>query len=275
MRIEDCQIVCISLDRRPDRWAFFKERADAAGLTVNRLSAVDAAGFKEPAYQRSDISLLTAHNLFYEQRRSHYEIDRPGAIGASLSHFKAWKGLLDTPGAAAVIVFEDDCAVPHDFRARLDMVLASMDSVGEWDVIQFQNTRFTGGETGCEPAELDVASPPWHVCKSLMGAHAYMVSRHGAQRLLERAFPIELHVDAYMAFLSRLGYIKMLWHPMLDLDPPSLDSDILHGTSGILNVPTRMETRGVVALDTREVLGLLALAAVCGAAVSLAYLGKK
>lgn len=275
MRIEDCQVVCISLERRPDRWAYFKKGADVAGLTVRRLSAVDAAAFKEPAYQRSDISLLTAHNLFYEQRRSHYEIDRPGAIGASLSHFKAWRGLLDAPGAAAVIVFEDDCAIPADFRSRLELVLSSLEGVGDWDVIQFQNTRFTGGETGCEPADPDVAPTPWQICKSLMGAHAYMVSREGARKLLERAYPIELHVDAYMAFLSRLGYIKMLWHPMLDLAPPALDSDILHGTSGILNVPTRMESRGVMALETREVVGLLALAAVCGAAVSLAYLGRK
>lgn len=275
MRIDECPAVCISLDRRPDRWSSFKATADAAGFPVTRLSAVDAKAFAYPAHQHPDISLLTAHNIFYEQRRSHYEIDVPGAIGASLSHFKAWEGLLAT-SAPALIVFEDDCQVPVDFRSRLEMVMVALPPEGGWDMIQFQNTRFAGGETGCEPAPPDVAPVPWQVCKSLMGAYAYMISREGAKKMLARAYPIELHVDAYMAFMSRLGHIKMLWHPLLDIpSPDGIDTDIAHGGGGILNVPTRMEKKGVVALDRQEVLGLLALSAVVGAAVALAYWPRK
>jgi GR25 family glycosyltransferase involved in LPS biosynthesis len=276
MRIEDCPAVCISLERRPDRWAAFKATADAAGLPVRRLDAVDARAFTEPAHRHPGISLLTAHNVFYSQRRSHYEIDVPGAIGASLSHFKAWESLLQSPpSVAALMVFEDDCALPVDIRSRLELILAALPAEG-WDMIQFQNTRFAGGETGCEPAPPDVAPFPWQVCKSLMGAHAYMISREGAQKMLARAYPIELHVDAYMAFMSRLGYIRMLWHPLLDIQPPDgSDTDIGHGMGSILNVPTRMEKKGVVALESREVVGLLAVAAIVGAAVALAYCPRK
>ena len=275
MRLENCQAVCISLDRRPDRWADFKATADAAGLPVQRLSAVDARGFQEPAHHHPSISLLTAHNVLYEQRRSLYEIDVPGAIGASLSHFKAWESLLAAqPSVQALLVFEDDCELPIDFRARLEQMIAVLPE-GGWDIVQFQNTRFTGGETGCEPAAADVAPPPWQVCKSLMGAHGYMISRSGAQKMLARAYPIELHVDAYMAFMSRLGYITMLWHPLVDLPSPDKDSDIQHGMGGILNVPTRMERRGAVVLDARELLGLVAMVAVASAAVSLAFYRRK
>jgi GR25 family glycosyltransferase involved in LPS biosynthesis len=275
MRLENCQAVCISLDRRPDRWAAFKATADAAGLPVQRLSAVDARGFQGPAHRHPSISLLTAHNVLYEQRRSHYEIDVPGAIGASLSHFKAWESLLAAPPSAqALLVFEDDCDLPIDFRARLEQVIAVLPE-GGWDLVQFQNTRFTGGETGCEPAAADVAPAPWQVCKSLMGAHGYMISRSGAQKMLARAYPIELHVDAYMAFMSRLGYITMLWHPLIDIPSPDKDSDIQHGMGGILNVPTRMERQGAVVLDARELMGLVAMVAVASAAVSLAFYRRK
>jgi GR25 family glycosyltransferase involved in LPS biosynthesis len=274
MRIDDCPAICISLDRRPDRWASFKATADAAGLPVSRFSAVDARAFAEPAHRHPGISLLTAHNIFFEQRRSHYEIDVPGAVGASLSHFKAWEQLL-AGTAPAMLVFEDDCEIPVDFRTRLELVLAALPA-GGWDMIQFQNTRFAGGETGCEPAPPDVAPAPWQVCKSLMGAYAYMISREGAQKMLARAYPIELHVDAYMAFMSRMGHIKMLWHPLLDIpSPDGLDTDIGHGMGSILNVPTRMEKRGVVALEGREVVGLVAAAAVVGALVALAYWPRK
>lgn len=277
MRIEDCQAVCISLDRRPDRWERFKATADAAGLPVRRLAAVDASEFREPAHTVPGISLLTAHNILFEQRRSHYEIDRPGAIGASLSHFKAWKQLLEAPSSVkALLIFEDDCAIPIDFRTRLEIILAELSPIDDWDMIQFQNTRFVGGETGCEPALADVAPAPWQVCKSLMGAYAYMISREGAQKMLARAYPIELHVDAYMAFMSRLGYIKMLWHPLLDIpSPDGSDSDIGHGGGGILNVPTHMEKRGVTILSPLELTGLLATAAIVGAVVGLAYWPRK
>lgn len=276
MRIDDCRAICISLDRRPDRWAAFKVTADAAGLPVSRFSAVDAKAFKEEAHRHPGISLLTAHNVMYGQRRSHYEIDVPGAIGASLSHFAAWESLLRAPSSVpALLVFEDDCQLPVDFRTRLELVMAALPSSG-WDMIQFQNTRFAGGETGCEPAPPDVAPAPWQVCTSLMGAYAYIISREGARKMLERAYPIELHVDAYMAFMSRLGYIKMLWHPLLDIESPDgEDSDIGHGGGGILNVPTRMERSGTVALNQRELLGLLAGVAIVGAAVGLAYWPRK
>jgi GR25 family glycosyltransferase involved in LPS biosynthesis len=273
MRLDDCRAVCISLDRRPDRWSAFKVTADAAGLPVTRFSAVDARDFD---HTHPGISLLTAHNVFYSQRRSHYEIDVPGAIGASLSHFKAWESLLQAPASVpALLVFEDDCQLPIDFRSRLELVLAALPASG-WDMIQFQNTRFSGGDTGCEPAPADVAPAPWQVCKSLMGAYGYMISREGAQKMLARAFPIELHVDAYMAFMSRLGYIKMLWHPLIDIpSPDGEDSDIGHGGGGILNVPTHMERAWVVALNGREIVGLLAGVALVGAAVGLAYWPRK
>jgi hypothetical protein len=263
MRLEEIPMVCISLDRRPDRWAEFSASAQAAGVAVDRLSAVDAKEFV--AYKHPAISLGTAHNIYYGQRRSHYEIDAPGAVGASLSHFKAWKQLLDSR-APAIIVFEDDATLPTDFKARLQRVLAELPA--KWDMIQFQRTDFGGGVYGCKPL---TDGTPWQICTSLMGAYAYMVSRSGAEKLLARAYPIELHVDAYMAYMCRLGHIRMLWHPLIDLPTPDKDSDINHGAQDILDVPTNMRRNGVMALESKSVIGLMAMAAVVGGALALAY----
>jgi GR25 family glycosyltransferase involved in LPS biosynthesis len=252
--------VCISLDRRPDRWTNIKASAEIAGLPLERLSAVDAKGFE--AHKHPAVSVGTAHNIYYGVRRSHYEIDTPGAVGASLSHFKAWTQAAQS-GSPALIIFEDDAVIPPDFCARLQQVMAALPSTGGWDVIQFQLTDYGDGVTGCKPM---AGESPWQVCTSLMGAYAYMVSREGARKLLDRAYPIELHVDAYMAYLSRLGHIRMLWHPLIDIPTPEMGSDINHGSSGILNVPTHMDRYGIVALETRTVIGLMALAALAGAA---------
>jgi glycosyl transferase family 25 len=267
MNLDDIPIVAISLDRRPDRWAKIQKEAHAAGIhnRLQRLSAVDAKEFV--AHRHPAISLLTAHNIKNGIRRSHHEIDRGGAVGCSLSHFKAWKFLQDS-AAPALIVFEDDSPIPTDFKARMATLLGELPSSGDWDMVTFYNTPYDGGLTGCEP---DPSMKPWSTCTSLMGAHAYMLSRRGADRLLARAYPIEMHVDAYMAFMARMGHINMLWNPVLQIAPDLEDSDINHGDNEILNIPTNMKKHGIVALDTTSVVGIMTMAAVVGGLLALAY----
>ena len=254
-------MLCISLDRRPDRWATFKRDADAAGINVMRLPAVDAKEFD--AVTHPSVSLLTAHNIKNKVRRAHYEIDTGGAVGASLSHIKAWN-YLKNGSAPALIVFEDDAQIPIDFHERLARLVSELPA--DWDFITFYNTVFLTSR-GCHP---DPTAAPLQSCTGLMGAHAYMISRRGAERLLARAYPIELHVDAYIAFMARLGHIRMLWNPCMQVEQPYDNSDIAHGNTRILTVPTDMDKSWVSALDAPSVLGLVAFAAVAGGIVSLA-----
>jgi len=272
MQLDEIQMVAISLDRRPDRWAKFSGRTNAAGIQdrVQRLSAVDAKEFGVPGYLHPSITLLTSYNVMKGVRRSHHEIDKAGAIGCSLSHFKAWKHLVDS-SAPAIIIFEDDAQVPVDFKARLATLLSDLEGKDDWDMITFYNTSFAGGLKGCNPTP----SSAWSSCTSLMGAHAYMLSRRGAQRLLARAYPIEMHVDAYMAYMARMDKIVMIWHPAMTVIQEFDDSDINHGDLGILNVPTNMEKQGIIALDITSLIGLMGMAAVVSSLVSLAYLVKK
>jgi hypothetical protein len=108
-----------------------------------------------------------------------------------------------------------------------------------------------------------------------MGAHAYMVTRRGATRLLAKAYPIEMHVDAYFAFMARMGHITLIWNPVLQIEPVMTDSDINHGGTAILNIPTRMEKHGIVAMDVTAAIGIAAMAAVVGGLIAMAYVVRK
>jgi glycosyl transferase family 25 len=273
MKPEEIPIVVITLDRRPDRWAATMQKAEAANINPNRivrLSAVDASTLD--TIHHPSVSLLTAHNILKKTRRAHYEIDTPGAVGCSLSHFKAWK-YLEEAQKDAIIVLEDDCNIPTDFNQRLATLIGDLPSAGSWDLITFYNTPFAGGSKGCKTEE--TMQTPWLKCLSQMGTHAYMVSRRGAQRLLERAYPIEIHVDAYMAFMARLEYIKMLWHPAMQVTQNFDNSDINHGSQGILSVPTDMENKGLVVLDPNAIIGIVALVAMAGSILSLTLMRNK
>lgn len=269
MRFEDIPIVAISLDRRPDRWEQFSKRAAAAGIygKTQRLSAVDATTFV--AHEHPAITLLTSYTIKNKLRRAHYEIDSAGAVGCSLSHFKAWE-FLKSSSAPALIIFEDDSLIPVDFKERIATLLSELPA--EWDLITFYNTPYQGGKSGCVPI---ASQQPWSNCTSIMGSHAYMISRRGAERLLARAYPIEMHVDTYMAFMSRMGHIVMLWNPTMQIVQDAEDSDIQHGHTSILNVPTDMEKHGIVALEITAVVGMMTMAAVVGGILALAYVGKR
>jgi glycosyl transferase family 25 len=258
--------VCISLTRRPDRWAHIKASADMAQLPLERLEAVDAKEFD--AVRHPAVSVGTAHNIQERLRRSHYEIDAAGAVGCSLSHFKAWQKLVDS-GAPAMIIFEDDIEIPADFRERLSNVMATLPP--EWDMVTFHMMQFRNGLNACKPVG---DGTDWWSCRSQMGAHAYMLSRRGAEKLLARAYPIELHVDAYMAYMARLGLITILRHPLIDIEPGDFGTDIGHGSMSILNVPTKMEVRGFTVLNVREVVGLIMISAVTGGIIALAVGGR-
>jgi GR25 family glycosyltransferase involved in LPS biosynthesis len=269
MHLDAIPIVCISLDRRPDRWATFKARADVAGLPVERLSAVDAKEFV--AHKHPAVSVLTSYNIENKVRRSGYEIDAPGAVGASLSHFKAWNQLRES-SAPAMLIFEDDADLPADLKLRLEQLLTMLPA--DWDMIQLQRTKFEGGFSGCKPVT-GPGNNGWQTCTSLSGAFAYIVSRQGAEKLLAKAYPIDLHVDAYMAFMSKQGFIRMMWHPLIDIPYPDQDSDIGHGSQGIVNIPTDMEKEWIYALELQTVIGLMAMSAVVGGLVAIAYVGRK
>ena len=265
MKPEQIPMVCISLERRKDRWGRFQLLAKAAGVHVEHLPAIDAQTFGAAPHKHSAISLTTAHNVYYGRRRSHYEIDKAGAIGCSLSHFAAW-AKLRASGAPAIVVFEDDAVIPKDFNARFAKIVAELPD--DWDVVTFTNTRFSNNRRGCTPLQ---NGTQWETCTSLMGAFGYMVSRRGAERLLARAYPIELHVDAYLAFMSRLGYIQMMWHPLLEVEHSDQGSDINHGSFGILNIPTDMEQAGVMVLDAKSIVGIMAMSAVVGGLIAMAW----
>jgi GR25 family glycosyltransferase involved in LPS biosynthesis len=264
MKLDEVNIVCISLAKRPDRWNRISAEAAAAGITMTRVNAVDASTFI--AHQHPGITLATAHNLYFKTRRSNYEIDAAGAIGCSLSHFKVWEDLLADPSKKATLVFEDDSSVPVGLKEKLIRVLNA--APPDWDVLQLQRTKFAGGVTGCKPIKGD---DPWQLCTSLMGTHAYIVSRKGAEALLQKAYPIELHVDAYMAYMARMEYIRMIWHPLIDIQPrEESGSNIGHGNGRICSVPTNMDEQHMVALTIPTIFGIMALAGVVGGVLAIA-----
>jgi glycine/D-amino acid oxidase-like deaminating enzyme len=52
----------------------------------------------------------------------------------------------------------------------------------------------------------------WWKVTDFTGAHAYILTRKGAQILLEQCFPIETHIEYYITACSRLKNLKIIKH---------------------------------------------------------------
>jgi GR25 family glycosyltransferase involved in LPS biosynthesis len=203
--IRTCPTYVINLDRRPDRWKEFSTQPALKKFTqLQRFSAVDGKTLE--LFKDDRISLHTRENIKANYRRSHYEINTAGAIGASFSHITIWQNFLKGD-AEYLVVFEDDTIVNKDYLSIVDKLIPTLPE-GQWDMWLLGTHRW--GLDG-KPLVKGSLKHWWNV-SSFTGAHAYVLSRKGAAILLENPYPIETHIEYYICNCAKFKGLKLIKH---------------------------------------------------------------
>jgi hypothetical protein len=224
--IRSCPTFVINLDRRKDRWETFSEQPALTEFNaLQRFSAVDGSKI-DVAYDER-ISLHTRQNILKKTRRSHYEISTAGAIGATLSHVSIWKQFLQGD-SDYIVVFEDDTIVDQKALNYIDKLIPRLPS--EWHMWLLGNH---GGSFNGKPL-IPGDKKSWWQVTGFTGAHAYILSRKGAEILLEDPFPIETHIEYYITACSQLKGLILIKHWALRMSyfmekTEILDSDTFEG----------------------------------------------
>jgi hypothetical protein len=259
--IRTCPTFVINLDRRKDRWDTFSQQPSLSEFkNLTRFSAVD--GSKIDVANDERISLHTRQNILKKTRRSHYEISTAGAIGATLSHVSIWKQFLQGD-ADYIVVFEDDTIVDQKALNYIDQLIARLPS--EWHMWLLGN--HSGSFNGKPLISGDKKS--WWQVTQFTGAHAYILSRKGAEILLEDPFPIETHIEFYITACAQLKGLILIKHWALRMgyfmeQTELLDSDTFEGrkTCPVCYVPDNFPEVGFyMSYDHfyRAAVGVLAL----------------
>ena len=200
----------INMERSCDRWQSIKSHLVQHGLKPVRIPAVDGEKIEDAELVAMGVSLRTADRLIGGQRRhSFWMIDAKGAVGATLSHTRAWEALNSDANASYGVVLEDDAIIKAQDLSGAIANLTKSNLHGFDLVLLTSNAKiwdpFPGHSFNRTPDTNSVHA----VTKDFWGGHGYCLSKRAASVLLQHAFPIEQHVENYIASLSRLSLLRV------------------------------------------------------------------
>ncbi|MBS9720135.1 glycosyltransferase family 25 protein [Tianweitania sp. BSSL-BM11] len=166
-------IFLINLDRSPDRLAFMTAQLDALGLQAERLAAVEGNAI--------DLAPFAASGL------------RPGEVGCFLSHREAWRSLVSS-GDAVALVLEDDVRLSEHLPGFLKE--AASHCRGD-DILKLDTS---GRSIEVEAASGVVAETVRlaRLCSEHTGTAGYIISAEAAATLLARSVTFSEPVDLFM-----------------------------------------------------------------------------
>lgn len=194
--IESIPAFCITLERRQDRWRRFQDQSGINQLELKRFLGVDG---KTIDVRKDDrVALCTKRNILAKVRRSHEELDSVGGVGCALSHIAVWQWMVDN-NQEVCLVFEDDAVVPPDFVERANTCIEQstiLKDPKKWDMwllggLWDNLTRIPDETKAIRVGEFVLF-------------HAYIMTLHGAKRLLKDVYPIHSHIDLWV---SIYGYV--------------------------------------------------------------------
>jgi GR25 family glycosyltransferase involved in LPS biosynthesis len=230
--LDQIPVVCLNLDRRPDRWERVQGSPGYADFpSIKRWPAVDGKTIDNLNDER--LSLIAKYNIKKNTRRGHEYLHTPGAIGCYLSHASVYEWLANQNDTDVVLIFEDDVALPAGCYQRLKEYVGAtplLHDPTKWDVWQL-------GPWISEGIEDPAAGEGNRRIFTYILAHAYFVSKRGATALLKHIYPIELQIDGYMSFLSNIGKLDMFGPNMQLFTQNGSSTDINVKSCAICSIP--------------------------------------
>jgi len=127
-----------------------------------------------------------------QERREHAQLGTWGAVGCYLSHYSLWKMLYEKD-KDYFLIFEDDITFASDFKEKFDKL---MKNIPEDTDMVFLDLAWSETSEKTKYENLD------QVKGQFFGLHAYIITRNGAKKLLEKIFPIEIQLDSYISFYN-------------------------------------------------------------------------
>lgn len=178
-------IFVINLDRRPDRLKFMADQLNGTGLDWTRVAAHDMETVEDGRLRR-EVAL-----------RSHRIAMGRGSQCCALTNFDIYRRIVDENLPAALIL-QDDVELSPDiakFMTSVDWLPEGIELVQFEKYGRKQSRRLAGPALGA----LAVTGRSLHRLYSrTAGAACYLLTRRGAERILEEKPVLEMPIDHFL-----------------------------------------------------------------------------
>lgn len=173
--------VCISLTRSPER-----RKRMLGQFSLRRLDAriFDAIDIEVP------VELVPGYDVKARRRCYGYPLNK-GEVGCYMSHRAVWRQLLDSHDAAWCVM-EDDILISEAFKPAVEGIFARRE---DWDVVRL---TYLNDHHQVEYAVLDDSLKLMWMGGPANGMQAYLITRHGAARLLDQTRRILHAIDVVL-----------------------------------------------------------------------------
>ncbi len=182
-------VFVINLPQELERRRHMEAELARVGLTAEFVPGVDGSRLREEDWRRYD----------KETSLQVYGVDMlAGEIGCYLSHYRLLQRMLDENLDVALIL-EDDVRFEDDFP---DVLAALMQAPRDWLLVRLSTSRRTSADwaanRGRAVAQLTPRYRLLRLGTHVLGAGAYLVTRAGAQRLVDYGCKIVMPIDHTM-----------------------------------------------------------------------------
>lgn len=199
--IRDIKTYAINLDKNIKKFDELNKSFNKLGIYPERFKAIYGKDLDKDYIDR--ITHPYVQYTIENGRSIDADVANEGSIGCSLSHIKLWEKLLYSD-QDYFLILEDD-AFPNYEENLINDINSYLNKVTEtdkkWDIIYLGYSKsFINKDNKIN----DI-----YAIKSIIfTTHAYIISKKGAAKLLEKAFPIIHQIDSYMSFMYMNRNIK-------------------------------------------------------------------
>jgi len=132
---------------------------------------------------------------------SYDDIRSIGEIGCYLSHTKIWKEIIDN-NYKNCIIFEDDVIPNNNYETiinYLDNIPNDYDIayLGWWSRLSFDSINHNSYWSSTDYDNNNK--------QNILGLYSYVLSNNGAQKLLSKAFPIDVQLDTFVSLYNNVN----------------------------------------------------------------------
>jgi GR25 family glycosyltransferase involved in LPS biosynthesis len=236
----------------PERWENIKKYK--TGINIKRFAAINGKQMFSTKESIINSPLFTENcklNLLEKRSRTMEEIHLLGAVGCYLSHVGALKEFLTTDDEFAIILeddidlskFEKENSFKEYLSSRVKFLPDNWDiwEFGKSSVLSLQLDTPQRPSSYYEPSlrpllnfKFESMKPGYYPIASYTGTIGYLISKKGAEIVVNNAFRMENNYDDYLSNLATFGKLKVVTHNRENIWQTNTKSDIQVG--GVLDL---------------------------------------